>query len=305
MSVHDEKTLYKASWAGEGVFECLKTSQPFSVIGKTSRGAFLSTENQSIIYLTAEPYLGPLTVNLPEREICIGKIQRGDVGCIDGGCVHTSNMTIQVDSGHIWSAPRSGHITLKKSERKIFLRELCLRAADEHDGSGLSGYLPALFGDNPFHKKNGQFNIEDCLFLAIQETRKRLAENQLNDLVQIMEKCVGLGRGLTPAGDDFIEGVMLALNRWQDVLGWSEGLNRLNQSVVTLAPKKTTSLSANLIQWSTRGQADERIIDVLDAIFTGEVNVDPCVKKILSVGHSSGVDLLTGIATVVLASSLE
>ena len=89
------------------------------------------------------------------------------------------------------------------------------------------------------------------------------------------------------------------MNRWKDILGLNEDLTQLNQTIITSVRQKTTSLSASLVEWAAHGHADERIIDVLDAIFTGTEEIKTQAEKILSIGHSSGVDLLTGIAVVI------
>jgi hypothetical protein len=107
---------------------------------------------------------------------------------------------------------------------------------------------------------------------------------------------LGYGSGLTPSGDDFIVGLLLALNRWKGVLAPSGDLNTLNHRVVEAAYEKTTTLSANLIECAASGLADERLIAALDWLMSGNSRDSDFVDELLSWGNSSGMDVFMGFA---------
>jgi hypothetical protein len=71
--------------------------------------------------------------------------------------------------------------------------------------------------------------------------------------------------------------------------------------VIDVAYQRTTTLSANLIECAAQGEADERLISVVDGIMTGEPSVADCAKYILDWGSSSGIDALVGMAIVLTA----
>jgi hypothetical protein len=73
----------------------------------------------------------------------------------------------------------------------------------------------------------------------------------------------------------------------------------LSQELVSAAYRQTTLLSANLIACAADEQADERLMEALDGIFTGQVSPEHCVNLILSWGDSSGVGALTGMGLAV------
>ncbi|MFM8322535.1 MAG: DUF2877 domain-containing protein, partial [Chloroflexota bacterium] len=82
--------------------------------------------------------------------------------------------------------------------------------------------------------------------------------------------CLGQGPGLTPAGDDFTAGALLAFSRWGPALQLAGGRLAPSQAwrsrLVAQAYQRTTTLSANLIECAAGGQADERppaTVDVL------------------------------------------
>jgi hypothetical protein len=109
---------------------------------------------------------------------------------------------------------------------------------------------------------------------------------------------LGLGPGLTPLGDDFILGVVLTLNRWGHSLSPLKDLEKLNQSLLRSAKQKTTSLSASLLACAVEGAADERLLIVLDSIFSGKESSLEDLENFLTWGSSSGIAVLAGIMSV-------
>nr|WP_272955489.1 DUF2877 domain-containing protein [Pedococcus badiiscoriae] len=130
-----------------------------------------------------------------------------------------------------------------------------------------------------------------------------------------VQELVGRGPGLTPSGDDVLCGVMLALRlhpRGSDVL-----LGRLWRAVRPLLAT-TTSLSAALLTEAARGYAVAPVVRLTEALagadraaptgsarLTGETGpagstlpdeVAAAIREVLAIGHSSGADLLGGLA---------
>jgi hypothetical protein len=112
-----------------------------------------------------------------------------------------------------------------------------------------------------------------------------------NDPLQALTALLGLGRGLTPSGDDFICGVLLARSRaGLEPLAWVEPL-------LSLARKRTTTLSSELIAAAASGSADERILEACDRCLDGSMPPAQILEKFLAYGSSSGLDLLVGFCT--------
>jgi hypothetical protein len=107
---------------------------------------------------------------------------------------------------------------------------------------------------------------------------------------------LGSGRGLTPSGDDFIIGLLLSLNRWGKAFNHGPELHYLNRIIVRAAKEKTTTMSANLIESAANGQSDERLVNVVDAVFSGDPAIYDCIYPLMDWGASSGMDALAGIA---------
>ncbi|MDH5607540.1 MAG: DUF2877 domain-containing protein [Anaerolineae bacterium] len=121
---------------------------------------------------------------------------------------------------------------------------------------------------------------------------------QYNDFVLLADSSqnlIGLGIGLTPAGDDFLVGLMLGL---QAILG--DPAEQLCQLMVRDIQGKTTSLSAAWLHAAACGEAGEVWHDFLFALTrSDDAAVESRMRKILSIGHTSGSDALAGFLQVV------
>jgi len=106
-----------------------------------------------------------------------------------------------------------------------------------------------------------------------------------NALEADAEQLIGLGPGLTPAGDDYLGGMLVALNQ----LGRAQQARGLWR---WLEPRlaRTSDISAAHLAAAAAGEAHE----ALHAVLAGEL----AVEKIAAVGHSSGWDALAGVVAV-------
>ena len=144
---------------------------------------------------------------------------------------------------------------------------------------------------------SGTLSTDQVTVLNILHTlRQALRDNDLAARLDI-DQLLGRGSGLTPSGDDCVLGLLLMLNRWQANKDWCS----LNQAVIDATYQKTTTISANLIECAAAGQADERLLNVIDGIVTGKPAIAECTEHVLSWGSSSGIDALAGMAVAVTA----
>jgi hypothetical protein len=129
------------------------------------------------------------------------------------------------------------------------------------------------------------------LDLATQ-MQQALRANDLTLIQQSARQLAGLGPGLTPAGDDFLVGVLYSLFS----NAYSMGSGQSNYSVITAAAvPRTTTLSANLLEAAGRGEASEAWHELM-AVQTSQVYeaYHTTLSRILRTGHSSGSDALLG-----------
>jgi Protein of unknown function (DUF2877) len=106
---------------------------------------------------------------------------------------------------------------------------------------------------------------------------------------------IGLGPGLTPSGDDYLGGVMVALH----------GLGRGTQSAGLwrwLEPRlaeRTSAISAAHLAAAAAGEAHEALHACLEELFKTSSSWDGALSQLAAVGHGSGWDGLAGALAVV------
>jgi hypothetical protein len=112
---------------------------------------------------------------------------------------------------------------------------------------------------------------------------------------------IGLGAGLTPGGDDVLSGLLIGLH----ATGRSGPARPFGARLLDSARKRTTALSADLLRLAARGDACLEVLAVLQALHQPPESRGPDgtgdrlrteLHRLLSVGHTSGADLTTGLA---------
>lgn len=118
-----------------------------------------------------------------------------------------------------------------------------------------------------------------------------LAKADISSARRTTSELAGLGIGLTPAGDDFLLGAMLAA--W--IIYPREIAAVLTREITNTAAPLTTSLSAAYLRSAGRGEAGVLWHRFLDALVAGhEAGMQRQVTELLSMGHTSGADALAG-----------
>jgi hypothetical protein len=119
-----------------------------------------------------------------------------------------------------------------------------------------------------------------------------LAGNALgNDAAQL----IGLGPGLTPSGDDYLGGVLVAL-RW---LGRGAQADSLWRWLGPRLAERTSAISAAHLAAAASGQVHEALHEMLDNLSAWQApDLLPSLSRLDAVGHTSGWDALAGIVAV-------
>jgi len=108
-----------------------------------------------------------------------------------------------------------------------------------------------------------------------------------------VERLAGLGQGLTPAGDDFLLGVIAAL--------WLLHQTGLPVIIAGAAIPKTGILSGAFLQAAARREFMEPWHALISAAkHRDEANINTAVQWIADFGASSGTDALAGFARIIL-----
>jgi hypothetical protein len=117
-------------------------------------------------------------------------------------------------------------------------------------------------------------------------------------------RLLGLGPGLTPAGDDVLAGFLVGAAAFGlDATG-------IRAAITALGPARTTALSAALLWHAARGECIGELAAVAavltsqsDGGITGHQELEPALARLLAIGHTSGPALAAGLATAATAAS--
>jgi hypothetical protein len=117
------------------------------------------------------------------------------------------------------------------------------------------------------------------------------------------DRLVGWGEGLTPAGDDFLIGLIAGLAA---LTGTDDRRRRFHASLAATlrsSTRRTTPIAAHCLRLAAEGHHDEPLIRVRDALLCEDdwQVVDTALRSALDVGATSGSDTVSGLLAGLVA----
>ncbi len=296
---------WKIGSVGAGAARLLQDHRQLKCVGVTSRGGFLQLDPAHMVFLSWEPYRGPLTINLadpsdpgPSLPSIHEALSPGAAGVIHRGqlSIPESGLRFDLRQAKIWEAPAppAPVVDLPAAYRRYLAiaRQVC-RLKPGRPSRWLTSLLQLLDPQPP--------SPPDETVPGLAELASAIRTSAPPDgahLLAALHPLLGLGQGLTPSGDDLAAGLLLALNRFPPAfrLGFTPpGLIEFGQNMVQMSYRRTTALSAGLMESAASGQADERLITVLDSLFAGPFQPEQSAAALCSWGSSSGSDAWAGV----------
>jgi hypothetical protein len=109
-------------------------------------------------------------------------------------------------------------------------------------------------------------------------------------------RLIGWGEGLTPAGDDFLVGLLAALQILAGDDARQSFLRRLG-ATIDEAAASTTAVAAHYLRLAVRNHFNADIHDIRDGLLdaSGGARLEDSLDAVLSRGATSGGDLLAGL----------
>ena len=259
------------------------------------RACNIETESGELITL-----LAPGSDNVPHGIRCAPplppfslRLRRGQVANLEVAmlCISTADFMLDLSRAAVWNGTvADASPGLRGAQAQAALREL-RETLREH--APVQGVAPALFSS-----VSPRSTIERALVARMAKTLPILARatetGDAGAAVSAMRVLVGLGAGLTPAGDDFIVGYLAALwSRSRREPGIAALLNALAVPVGQLS-LCTNAISRQMLLDALQGHFAERLIEVMHCVCAGG-DVAGATMRALEVGHSSGADVLCGL----------
>ena len=296
--------VYVAKRIGHAAASLMQREGRASLRGHTSKGIYVQTGSRWILFLSFGRAIGPLTATVEQDMMELNDMQPGARVEIQDGMLVFPIEGIAVDTrpAVVWHVPAVPAHPSSPEEQLERVGLLARQAVAVKQGLGLSILLPYLLWPEAVDSADLK-PADTAVWEGVTTVRRGLVMGAVSSVLKGAEYLLGRGRGLTPSGDDFFLGTMLASKRWDMGLILPSDMEWLERELVSLSYDKTTALSGNLIECAARGEADERLLALVDSIFCGIPPVQTSARPMLTWGSSSGVDAMTGMAVTVLAAA--
>lgn len=145
---------------------------------------------------------------------------------------------------------------------------------------------------------------------AVRTLQEGIATNNVAVFRKGVSALVGLGAGLTPAGDDFLMGVSYGFWLTQEISDSDTKAQKYVEALREETAGRTTTLSGAWLEAAARGEAGQawhELVQALTITSTSSVNtstssvnaVSQAIDHILATGHTSGADALAGFVMTI------
>jgi hypothetical protein len=248
---------------------------------------------------------GPLNVVVDAGPEAFRRLQAGMSVCLERGCLHVGPLMVSLEEALIWDARpdwerlRTCAITCR--ERLRLVRDVTQRLApagsllslvDAATAGKQDGALCRHSAGGATPRSSGPLQTFDVTCAAAARALPPLRAGWQGDAVLLREgaaQLAGLGGGLTPAGDDWLCGAMLAAWLAHPHPGW------LCERIVAAVAGRTTLLSTAFLRAAGRGECASTWHRLLAALCAGTpAETEAAVRDVLSLGATSGADTLAG-----------
>jgi hypothetical protein len=136
---------------------------------------------------------------------------------------------------------------------------------------------------------SGLFSPTGCV--AQQQLRHGIREQDATSFLEGALALIGLGEGLTPAGDDCLVGALAVLWRWR--AAWMAERQEIRKAIAAASETATTVVGREFLLHALAGSFSEVIVDLMNA--RSAVEAAERADELGKMGASSGADTLWGM----------
>lgn len=270
-------------------------------------GAFniIDTEGQLIGILSAGKDLSPFSMIVNCQSFNHKSIVQGHLCEFNDGAIHFQNSKLKINI----SNPEAVNLSLNtiqnnrhtiKTAKLNDLKDCITRKGSLAGIAELIKYIEIKEVASYINLKSAEINEYSDF---IKERLLELINNILNENLELfksaVQKTVGFGPGLTPSTDDFLTGIIIMMNSFDQTVfgGMLDGIN-------TLCAGKTTKISEEMIRHATMGYVPESYKYFIEVLFdNNKDDIAEAVNKVMQIGSSSGTDFLFGVYCMAMINS--
>lgn len=272
--------------AGRQARRLIETAQPATVIAVFARSLYLRDASARIACFggpgLGEGPLNALCASWPDAtEVTTNTTARWDAGVLGLGSLELDATRLRPwlpAPSSSWDAP-----ALKRSLARL--------SAIPARGLGLA--IPTLVAAAPLPAGD---RFQNAAFVSLL-TLASWMRDPVAEPPATVATLIGLGSGLTPAGDDALGGAVIALR----VFGRPDVADRLSGWLLPRARGATSDISFAHLAAAAEGEGAAALHDTLAALAHDDPWLAEGVARLDRIGHSSGWDALAGAVAALVS----
>jgi len=265
------------------------------VSGATSRAIYLESREGEVLWISPQdsaPHrraiLAPLEgLRWREGDRCGGEVK---------GSIASGGSELVWGDTRVWSPslPLGGELS-RPSARRAFGD--ALRTVSQRLGArGLATLWALHDGQTRSEPPGASWLMPACR--SVVEAVEAGRAGDRSRLVRAADALIGLGEGLTPSGDDFLGGLFFL--RWHRarLAGTADSAGGVIDAWLEGIRERTTRVSHAIVADMAHGQGPGPLHELVSALAAG-ASLGVVVQRaedVARIGHSSGWDLLAGVA---------
>jgi len=300
LQMHASSRCITVVSAGKSALNFLSNSDQWRIIAVFNR-CFYCEDIAGNILCVAAPSLdkGPFTLNCDQEEFTHCP------GCKEGNYLHFRDGHFYLAESHIffntekvseWHCPLFSNQTVTpklKNDIETLGTIAVLKAPPESLGTLIPVILSANSSESPKSPHIFTAAIQKQVLDSIQSTREIMTSiGTVSAILSECTKLIGFGLGLTPSGDDFIAGIIMAFYNQ----GRFDEAHSLARRFYSLAIKRTASISLAFFRALADGLAVESYTKFIFSFGKGMSENSSPLNRITNFGATSGWDFLAGFA---------
>jgi hypothetical protein len=252
----------------------------------------LSNSDRLITLLISDHYELPQGIRIESKDIRLQSLTVGLLAACRAGVLRfeSSPLTIDLRGAPVWKCPVSelnANMQSSSAERSWTAVWQILNQRQRLNKT-------EIIADNLFQLNAGSLlsqKISGPVLQLISSTEQFDRQGSIH----AAEKMIGLGPGVTPAGDDFLIGFLAGLwsisGKDQRQLSF---VHAFGDRLMEIA-YRTNLISRTYLYHAIQGQFSSSLSNLAEAIALGSENLPGIAKTAMRVGHSSGMDSVTGL----------
>jgi hypothetical protein len=251
----------------------------------------LVDEGRLITLLLSDHYELPQGIRTRSKTAPFQSLTVGTGAALRGGILRFDASPLKVDlrAAQVWKCPvpeLHTNMGFPDSQRAWSTAWQLLNAGQQARNTD-------LIADHLFRLNIGS-SLSQKMSAPVTQLMASAKRGDVQSSVRAAEKLVGLGPGVTPTGDDFLIGLLAGLwsTRGKDQ-GHGSFIDAFGNALMDIA-KQTSEISRTYLFHAVRGQFSSSLSNLSKAIAEG-LHVEQAAQEAMQVGHSSGMDSVTGL----------